>query len=268
MCDPEKADFSQNSPGPQPGFTLAGDPRGHTLAVLHGWAADSAFTAALGSLFPEYRVMLIDLPGYGKSRALAGSVGHFAEQVRLLCGIIPEGAALMCWSLSSLYGIAMCAASRRIRALITVCGSPRFPEGESYPGLPARIIGKLRHSFTKDRASHLVKLFYAGQRRGLCGERIASCFENFTMPPYEVLREGIEIMAERDERKIFSRLRLPVLLIYGALDQLVPVSQQDFLARPPRCASLILRHSGHMPFLSEPEKFASAVRSFLAGLSA
>jgi len=59
---------------------------------------------------------------------------------------------------------------------------------------------------------------------------------------------------------------VPMLLISGAADLNTPVELAaewfDAVEAPQRKRHLVLKHSGHAPFLTEPERFAEAVRRF------
>ncbi len=245
------------------GFLAAGPSSGRPLAVTHGWAADSSFTSCISALFPKRRVLLIDMPGYGRSADLADAAPSFDRTLHLLAATLPEGCDLMCWSLSSLFGIALCARGMFDGRLVTVCGSPRLPEGPGNPGLKERYVRKLLEALTPRSAPHLIGLFYAAQRRGLGGEHIAECFRQFKLPPYSVLKAGIGIMAAADERGDFMRMKTPALHLFGKHDLLVPPAQADLMARRPGSTCAVLPNSAHMPFITEPESFAKAVDSFL-----
>lgn len=245
------------------GFLAAGPSSGRPLAVTHGWAADSSFTSCISALFPNRRVLLIDMPGYGRSAGLADAAPDFDRTLELLADTLPEGCDLMCWSLSSLFGFALCARGLLEGRLVTVCGSPRLPDEPGNPGLKERYVRRLLEALTPSSAPHLVALFYAAQRHGLGGERIAQCFKSFKLPPYGVLKAGIDIMAAADERGDFMRMKTPALHLFGKRDLLVPPAQSEIMARRPGSTCAVLAHSAHMPFITEPLAFAKAVSSFL-----
>ncbi|MDD7021971.1 MAG: alpha/beta fold hydrolase [Aeromonadales bacterium] len=245
------------------GFLAAGPSSGRPLAVTHGWAADSSFTSCISALFPKRRVLLIDMPGYGRSADLADAAPDFDRTLSLLAATLPDGCDLMCWSLSSLFGIALCARGMLDGRLVTVCGSPRIPDEPGNPGLKERYVRKLLEALTPRSAPHLIGLFYAAQRRGLGGEHIAACFKSFKLPPYSVLKAGVDIMAAADERVDFMRMRNRALHLFGRHDLLVPPAQSGIMAKRHGSACHVLENSAHMPFITEPQAFAKAVDSFL-----
>jgi pimeloyl-ACP methyl ester carboxylesterase len=245
------------------GFAAAGPASGRPLAVTHGWAADSSFTSCIPALFPARRVILIDLPGYGRSAELAPAASDFDLTLKLLSNTLPEECDLMCWSLSTLLGIALCARGMFKGRLITVCGSPRFPESPGNPGIKQRYCMKLRRFMTPKTARHLVGIFYAVQRQGLGGERIAECMRNFRLPPCSVLKAGVDLMYAGDEREDFAAMPNRALHIFGRRDLLVPPQQAVIMARRSASSCIVMENSAHMPFITEPEAFSKAVDNFL-----
>ena len=246
------------------GYRLAGDPHGKVLAVTHGWAADSEFTLPLAKLFPSFRVMLIDLPGYGLSASLANYAKDFDSVANLISNTVPTHSVLMSLSLSTLYAIRACSLEKSSpSALITICGSPRFPDEDGNPGFNKRYINKLTNSFKAQNAQRLIKLFYAIQGAGAGGDAIKASFAKFTIPPYEVLQNGIKHMTEGDERENLSKLSIPKLHLFGRQDLLVPAQQATFLANSKNTDTHIFIKSAHLPFITEPKAFTQIVTNFL-----
>lgn len=69
-----------------------------------------------------------------------------------------------------------------------------------------------------------------------------------------------------DQQKTLRKVRVPGLIIAGALDPLVPARRQEFLAQlMPFGQAQVIENAGHMPQLEQPEAVTEALRSFLAG---
>jgi pimeloyl-ACP methyl ester carboxylesterase len=72
--------------------------------------------------------------------------------------------------------------------------------------------------------------------------------------------------SRRDERPALSRLRLPVLLVAGAEDALVPVERHEEVRDAVPGAHLeVLDGVGHLSTLEAPEAVAAALSGWLAG---
>ncbi|MNE83457.1 Alpha/beta hydrolase family protein [compost metagenome] len=70
-------------------------------------------------------------------------------------------------------------------------------------------------------------------------------------------------MKERSDRtKVIENSRLPVLLVSGACDQIVP-KESTFAAVNDRAVKVELEHAGHMGMIEEPKPLAEAILSFV-----
>lgn len=249
------------------GFQTFGPASAPTIAVTHGWAADSEFTKSLVSLFPKFRIMLIDLPGYGKSAHLKEYCQTLDTVAAMIACTVPKDAVLMSWSLSTLYAIRACTLYKdHFKALITVCGAPRFPDEQGNPGFNQRYIKKLNESFNERTFLRLVRLFYSVQGNSAGGSTIAECFARFNIPPFEVLNSGIKHMLQGDERDELTKLSIPVLHVFGQKDLLVPAKQQTVLKSSKKSSSFTFENSAHLPFITEPDNFKAVIEKFIASL--
>ncbi|MDD6318693.1 MAG: alpha/beta fold hydrolase [Succinatimonas hippei] len=262
MCDKSLKHLNKN--GERLGFVSYGSPDAPCLVVTHGWAADSSFTKNIAGLFPNRSVMLVDLPGYGRSVVHNHAASDLELTLDLLSRTIPENADLLCWSFSSLLGILLCSRHMFNGRLVTVCGSPCFPEKDNNPGLNQRLCDKLVRTFNQQSAYHIVSLFYAAQKKGISGKQIASCFKNFQMPEYSVLKAGINLLLQLDLRDDFFSMTNKALHIFGLYDQLVPASQAELMMKRDSSKCVVFSNSAHMPFLTEPHKFSKIVENFLS----
>ncbi|MBQ9273794.1 MAG: alpha/beta fold hydrolase [Succinivibrio sp.] len=250
------------------GYTEYGPEDAPLLCVTHGWATDSSFTFPLVSLLPKLRLRLIDLPGYGLSLKHAAAADDFEQGSTLLANTLPEGSIVLSWSLSTLWVLAACAMKeRKLRGLITVCGSPRFPSDPNWSGLDYNYILKLRNFFTEQKATHLLQIFFRLQGSGKVNTPQVNAFvrsqaAKCVLPPYEVLRAGLDDMIYRDLRAQFHHLNLPSLHLFGAYDRLVPPQNAARMATKARSKALVFANSAHMPYLTEPEEFAQVVGKF------
>jgi pimeloyl-ACP methyl ester carboxylesterase len=69
-----------------------------------------------------------------------------------------------------------------------------------------------------------------------------------------------------DQQKTLRRAMLPVLIMAGRDDPLVPVRRQDFAAALMPYATLqVVDAAGHMPSLEQPLQVSAALEAFLEG---
>lgn len=251
-------------------FHEFGNKQGKPLVISHGWATDSLFTFPITKLFPERRLLLLDLPGYGlnKNNKLNPIEDNFVE---LLLNQIPNNCDLLSWSLSTLTAIKACVldTKQKIDSLITVCGTPRFPSDPTWPGFSARYVMQTKALFTEHKSKRLLRLFYMLQCQSpLNSDEVNSFIKDVSakmdMPNFNTLKRGLSNMADIDLRSDLKHLNIPSLHLYGAQDHLVPIEQSLFLNKflNKNHYFYIFNKSGHMPFLTEPDKFREKINIF------
>jgi pimeloyl-ACP methyl ester carboxylesterase len=76
---------------------------------------------------------------------------------------------------------------------------------------------------------------------------------------------ALDALTDYDFRDRLEEVKVPVLLIWGREDNLVPVEDADeFERRIPNARKVILEDTGHVPMLERPQTFNDLVVGFLA----
>ncbi|MGN0915357.1 MAG: alpha/beta fold hydrolase [Succinivibrio sp.] len=256
------------------GVTEFGDPNGQPLVIAPGWATDHNFIEPIADLFKDFRVMLIDMPGYGKSSQLKLFSSSTRQTANLVLNTVPKDSILMSWSLSTL---ACCRAiamdsENKISHYISVCGTPRFPADPNWPGFDYKYVVKCLKLFDEGRNSRSIKLFFKMQVQSNLlskeqNEFLMNCFDKMGEIDTEVLKNGLLKMAYADHREAFNAIKIPSLHLFGAKDRLVNCDLASHMIAPPFHRCVVLSNSAHMPFLTEPEEFKKAVLLFLSNSS-
>jgi pimeloyl-ACP methyl ester carboxylesterase len=77
--------------------------------------------------------------------------------------------------------------------------------------------------------------------------------------------DALDALTDYDFRDRLEDVKVPVLLIWGREDNLVPVEDADeFERRIPNARKVILEDTGHVPMLERPQTFNDLVVGFLA----
>ncbi len=80
------------------------------------------------------------------------------------------------------------------------------------------------------------------------------------------LRQTRALQRRPDQQKTLRRANLPLLMIAGAEDPLVPVRRQDFAAQlAPHAQLAVIEGAGHLPMLEQPEAVTDRITAFLNG---
>ena len=83
-------------------------------------------------------------------------------------------------------------------------------------------------------------------------------------PDEATLLGGLEILKQADFRTTLANTKLPIALILGAADSLVPDQiASQLLAIAPSIKLDVIEEAGHAPFLSHPEKVLTLISNFM-----
>lgn len=241
--------------------------QGSDLVLIHGWGMNGAvWQQLLPLLTPHYRVHAVDLPGYGHSREL--SAESVEEMAHMLLENSPGSAVWLGWSLGGLVATrAALLAPERVGKLVTVASSPRFAAQNTWRGIKPQVLDDFRRQLGED-FQQTVERFMALQAMGSPTARqdikqLKQAVLSRPQPAPSALEIGLKQLAEVDLREQLSEVSQPWLRLYGRLDGLVPVkvaSELDELA--PQSQRQVFASASHAPFISHPEEFVQALRSF------
>ncbi|MDX5630097.1 MULTISPECIES: pimeloyl-ACP methyl ester esterase BioH [unclassified Brenneria] len=237
------------------------------LVLLHGWGLNAQVWHCISPrLAPHFRLHLVDLPGYGRSRGFGAL--SLEEMAATLLAQAPERAIWLGWSLGGLVASRVAlSAPQRVNGLITVASSPCFSARDEWPGIKSEVLHGFQQQLSED-FQRTVERFLALQTLGTASARqdarlLKRVVLEQAMPPVEVLNGGLEILRQADLRQPMTALSVPLLRIYGALDGLVPRRVAGLLDRLwPRSASVVVPKAAHAPFISHPDEIADQILAF------
>ncbi len=237
------------------------------LVLLHGWGLNAGVWHFItDALSPHFRIHLVDLPGYGRSRDYGAMT---LEQItETLLPLLPENAVIAGWSLGGLVATRLAQqASARVRGLVTIASSPCFSEQENWPGIRPSVL----QGFQQQLSTHFEKTvdrFMALQTLGTetareDARRLRQIVLSQPLPDVNVLNAGLKILQTTDLRAELAAISIPFLRLYGALDALVPrgiAPLTDVLSGNGK--SVVIPQAGHAPFISHPQIFSRILVDF------
>ncbi|MBB6250879.1 alpha/beta fold hydrolase [Nitrospirillum iridis] len=251
---------------------------GRPLVLLHGWATHGGFfEPQLVGLTTAFRILAPDLPGHGGSPAARPTVQAQADAVRaLLARLDRRDAVLVGWSMGAMvaWRALLDGAADRVAGLVVVDMSPRLCNDADWPwGLRGAVQARAPQAarmLATDWATFAPRIArrifaagnpHAGLRRW-AEEQVAAC-------DAEAMASLWLDLLTQDFRSDLATLRLPTLVLRGALSQLYPAGTADWLtATLPQARQVIFADSGHAPHLEEPRRFNEIITGFAAGLPA
>ena len=239
-------------------FTLMGE--GNPVLLLHGWGVSGESLGGVAkALEHQFRVLAIDLPGFGWSPAPSEAWGtrEYAAHVEAFmdCAGIPV-AGVLGHSFGGRIALALAAhAPHRVRSLVLVASAGIRPRR----GLGYQM---------KVGAAKLAKRLFSSPIMGRLGERIISgLYGRVGSRDYRnagQMRASLVKVVNEDLRDLLSSIRAPALIIWGDRDQEVPRSSMEIMARGINGSRLeIMGGAGHFPFVDMPDRFAELVKGFL-----
>lgn len=245
---------------------------GPDLVLLHGWGMNGAvFDGIKTELSKQFRLHIIDLPGFGYSADLGIEDPDLSSWLDLMLKALPERAHLLGWSLGGMLAIRLAFLyPERVLSLITVASSPRFVAEPEWPGVKPEVLTSFLAQLQADTHKTLER-FLAIQALGSASARddvriLRERLQSRPAPLHQALRMGLSLLQELDLRAELTTLDIPSLHLFGRLDGLVPARVLDVWPRA--SASNAVLHlfvdSSHAPFITETVEFIRVVSEFIA----
>jgi 3-oxoadipate enol-lactonase len=243
--------------------------QGTAVVLLHGFPLSGAiWREQQQRLSDEYRVIVPDLRGHGRSPAppgvyemdlLARDVLALLDTLRIRKAVIMGHSmggyvALAAWKL----------APDRFLALGLINSQAGADTEESRQGR-----FKLAHQVADDGSkvvaqAMLPKLFAPDLPAGSpIIEQVRQMILN--TQPVGIIGALKGMAARLDSRTHIRRLKIPLLLLTGDKDQIIPPEKAKAMAASLPTATLtIVDNAGHMPMLEQPDATTAAIRKFLS----
>jgi pimeloyl-ACP methyl ester carboxylesterase len=237
-------------------YAVRGPEGAQPLLLLHGLGDSLAGWAQVaGPLAERFRVHLLDLPGHGLSarppdwrlQTLLAAVEHYAAA---LPEPIVVGHSLGGWLALRL---ALDARLARPRGLVLVNPGGALLDDGAWAPFRALVSARDR----KDVERYLAAAFYKPPLalRLLPGEVIKAMWAD---GPQGVLDAVVAGDFVRDAE--LAALRLPLRVVWGTADRLLPAGSLDFFRRNlPNAELVLLERAGHLPHLEAPRALARAI---------
>lgn len=239
---------------------------GKPLFLLHSLLSDRAsFDAIAPQLARSFRVIVPELPGFGRSRAVIGTLADIADRmVEVVREVAASGEAIV---LGNGYGgfVALLMAIRHpalaTRLILADCGAAFSEEGrEAFRTMAAVARSKGLAAITDVAMRRL----FAPQFQESHPELMRGRREAFLRTDLEVFRAACAELAELDLRPRLSEVKAPTLVLVGEQDEATPPPMsRELAAGLPNARLKIIPGCAHVPQLQAPDVFLQAIADFL-----
>lgn len=246
-----------------------------TVVFVHGFGASTYSWRKITAALPEYRTVAIDLNGFGYTERPYGLEPYTRNgQVELVRGVLDRLGLDRVHLVGHSYGgaIVLTFADRYPERLLslTAVDSAR----PDYPETRRRTIARWRPAL--DLYLRVWALRYGSIRRALehsvwddtkvTPNLVEAYLERLRVEGAVRAYYGVTAPApEPTEVVRLDRLEMPVLVVWGEEDPLIPIEKgRHATAQVPCHRFVAIPDSGHLPMEEQPEALTAALRSFLA----
>lgn len=249
---------------------------GEPVVLLHGGefgaGAEVGWEFTVNALARRYRVLAPDMLGFGESAKVVDftdgrglRIRHIARFLALL-GI--ESAHFVGNSMGAINLLADATSERPrlpLRSLVAICGGGEIQRGEhmaalydydgSLPGM-RRIVTALFHGGSWPADEGYVRRRHESSIAPGAWEALAAA---------RFRRPGLEPPAAPSAERAYHRIGVPVLVVEGGEDKLLPPGwAAEIAARMPDGRAAVVPGAGHCPQIERPEIVNALLLDFLA----
>lgn len=230
---------------------------GEPVVMLHGWGGRiESMAPAIDCLASSFRVVALDLPGFGESPlpATVWGTADYAALVRATLDHLElDSAHFVGHSYGAKVSLYLAATTpERVDKLVLMGASGL----RSAPSMKTRV---------KRAASRAARV--AG-RLGPPGAALKeAAYRRLASQDYRdagALRPILVKVVNEDLAPLLGRIRSSTLLVWGTKDDAVPVAHARRMeASIPDAGLVLFEGAGHFAYLDDPERFCRVVRHFL-----
>ena len=254
-------------------YLVAGE--GEPLLLVHGLGGSAANWLALAPLLLAGRRLIVpDLPGHGGSDPLqaAASLTAYADS---LAPLLDGSAAVVGHSLGGAIALRLAIRRSRLVSALVLAGAAGISSGSRRARYGLAISGLLKPG--RKIAPHRARVARSAALKILVFGRWGAS-DPPALPPQmaEAFLSGparhtdtvsaAKALVRDDPRPDLDRVRCPVLLLWGARDNQLPVGDAFEYARRLRAPLRVIADCGHLSIGERPDVVTRAVRDFLAKL--
>ena len=233
-------------------YEIYGNQKGKELVFLHGWGQNIDMMKPLANhLSDNYKIIIIDLPGHGKSEEplYAWSIFDYQEAIHeLLKKLEINKPTLIGHSFGGKISL-LYASNYKVNKLI-VFGSP-FKASKKNKMFKVRMLKRLKRIPVLNRFEQFLK-----ERIGSDDYRKAS----------KIMRDILVKTVNLDITENVQKIKCPTLIIWGEYDEAVPLENAFELEKLISDAGVVILSRGsHYAYLENTLRVANIINKLLEG---
>lgn len=244
-----------------------------TVVMIHGFTGSKENWYPLAAkLRGRYRLVIPDLPGWGRSERIAGADYGFVAQSERVAAFLRQvarkhGSEVVLLGHSMGGGIAALASARHAEEVARVglldAAGVRFKDNR----FGTEVLAGKNPFAVQDEASlkrYLDILFYDDAAKPYIPWPASRALIDWRRQQASFEQDVLDKIGRSDERFLpgeeASRIRQPALLLWCRQDAVIDYSAMDlYAARMPQASKVLLEGCGHMSLMEKPGAVAAAV---------
>jgi pimeloyl-ACP methyl ester carboxylesterase len=239
---------------------------GKPIVLLHGFCGGSGYWEhVIPALSTDYRVIAPDLPGHGQSSPLKGksTIENIADQMKNLLDQLSLSEVTMFGH--SLGGYITLAFAEKYGGQLngySLIHSTAFPDSEEAKKGRQANIEKVNQSGIYSLIDGLVPKLFSPENKD--ENYVGTAMEIGYSTSAEGAIDALHAMKDRPDRnRVLETSEVPVLLIAGEQDQIIP-SEKTFSVSKANIKHSLIKDSGHMSMYENPLDLISEIQGYLS----
>ena len=238
---------------------------GKPIMLLHGFCGSSAYWSEVVPVLSEnYRVIAPDLPGHGDSKTTLEnySIADIADILQEFLDKLNIGqVAMFGHSLGGYITLAFAEKYSGSLNSFSLVHSTAYPDSEEAKKGRTANIEKVNHEGIKTLIDGLVPKLFSPEN--LKEEYIETAKQIGYRTPSDGAIHTLSAMRDRPDRNsVLESTSLPVLLIAGEQDQIIP-AEKTFSVSKANIKQTIIKDSGHMSMYEHPSELIAVIKNFM-----
>lgn len=239
---------------------------GEPIVLLHGFCGSSRYwEEVIPELSSNYRVIVPDLPGHGQSDPLKTdcTIDDFAEKLKALLDQLKiQTVTMFGHSLGGYITLAFAEKYSDQLKGFSLVHSTAYPDSEEAKKGRAANAEKIKQEGIQPFIEGLIpKLFSPTNQNETYVETAKEI--GYSTSPQGAMSTLIAMKDRPDRNKVLEGTKLPVLLIAGEHDQIIP-AEKTFSVRKSNIRQSVIKNAGHMSMYEEPKELLSDMKLFLS----
>jgi pimeloyl-ACP methyl ester carboxylesterase len=242
---------------------------GKPIVLLHGFCGSSLYwEKVIPELSKNYRVIAPDLPGHGESTILNENYmieEDIADIVKnLLDELNIQKVTMFGHSLGGYITLAFAEKYGERLNGFSIIHSTAFPDSEEAKQGRVANVEKVKEEGIHSLINGLVPKLFSPDN--LEENYVDSAKRiGYATSPQGAISTLIAMKDRPDRNSVLESIQLPVLLIAGEKDQIIP-SEKTFSVSKSNIKHTLIKNSGHMSMYENPKELISAINEYLSNI--